>query len=200
MVRSRAEDGRLGQIGRAPVRSLAVALVLCLAAAFAASTGSSAGKAFPPGCWIGTTKYSGKSTIGPAKGAVSNGTQKIVLWVGPGGSAVGALVVKGNATGTLQISGSTLAAKMKLLGDYDLTGTASEIAVNGTYRITGTAHGTGQLSGTFPIDVKTPVKGTLVVGTVRPNRVTGHFRKAPWTATRRAGSAAKNPKACAEAA
>ncbi len=180
------------------VGCLVVATVLSAALAAVASAGPGT-KAFPAGCWIGTTTYGGTSTIGPAKGAVSKGTQKIILWIGPGGSAVGALIVKGNATRTLKISGSALAAK-KLFGDYDLTGTASDVAVNGTYRITGTAHGTGQLSGTFPINVKTPVKGMLAITIVKPNRVTGHFRKAPWTATRRAGSAAKNPKTCVEAA
>ncbi len=181
------------------VGCLVVSTVLSAALAAVASAGLRT-KSFPAGCWIGTTKYSGESTIGPAKGAVSKGTQKIILWVGPGGSAIGALIVKGNATGTLEIAGSALAAEMKLIGDYDLTGTAAKVAVNGTYRITGTAHGTGQLSGTFPINVKTPVKGMLAITIVKPNRVTGHFRKAPWTATRRAGSAAKNPKTCVEAA
>jgi hypothetical protein len=194
-----ADGRRYGMTRPARAGALGAVLVVALAAMWTGSA-SSAGKAFPPGCWIGTTKYSGKSSIGPAKGAVSKGTQEIVLWVGPGGLAVGALIVKGNATGTLEIAGSALAAEMKLLGDYDLTGTAAKVTVNGTYRITGTARGTGQLSGTFPINVKTPVKGVLVVKAVTPNRVTGLFRQAPWTATRRSATAAKNPKTCAEAA
>jgi hypothetical protein len=153
-------------------------------------------KAFPAGCWIGKSKYSGKSNIGPAKGAVSEGTQSLVLWVGPQGVAFGSLFVTGNATGTFEVAGSALAAEMKLRGEYDLSGTAANVKVDGTYSITGTARGTGQLSGTFPIKLKVPVHGTLVVKTVSPNRVTGHFRKAPWSATRRAGTPSKSAQKC----
>ena len=123
-----------------------------------------------------------------------------MLWVGPQGLANGSLTVRGKATGTLEIAGSALAAEVKLRGDYSLTGNASKVEVDGIYSITGSARGTGQLGGTFPIKVKTPVEGVLVVTKVTPNRVTGHFRKAPWSVTRRAGTASKNPKTCVEAA
>jgi len=179
-----------------PALVVAVALGVVLAPT---SSGSPLATAFPTGCWIGKSSYSGKSAIGPATGVVSHGTQSLVLWIGSSGVAFGSLIVRGNATGTLEIGGSALAAEMKLRGDYDLTGTAADVKVNGMYSITGTARGTGQLAGTYPIKVKMPVKGTLVIKTVSPNRVTGHFRKAPWSAKRRGGAAAKSLLACANA-
>jgi hypothetical protein len=185
-----------------PRAQLCTALMILVAMALvtAPALSSPQAKAFPAGCWIGKSSYSGKSTVGPAKGAVSHGTQSLVLWIGKGGMASGSLDVRGNATGTFEIGGSALAAEMKLRGDYTLTGISSKVDVDGIYSITGTARGTGQLSGTFPIKVKLPIKGTLVVKAVSPNRVTGHFRKAPWSATRRAGAPSKDPKACVEAA
>ncbi|MGH3126598.1 MAG: hypothetical protein ACRDPX_01635 [Gaiellaceae bacterium] len=178
----------------------ALAILVATALATAPARSSPQGKAFPAGCWIGKSSYSGKSAIGPAKGAVSEGTQSLVLWIGSSGVAYGSLIVRGNATGTFEIAGSALAAEMKLRGDYSLTGIASEVEVDGLYSITGTARGTGQLAGTFPIKVKMPITGTLVVKTVSPNRVTGHFRKAPWSTTRRTGTPSKNPKTCLDAA
>ncbi len=178
----------------------ALSILMAAALATAPAWSSPQAKAFPAGCWIGKSSYSGKSAIGPAKGVVSHGTQSLVLWIGSSGVAYGSLIVRGNATGTLEIAGSALAAEMKLRGDYSLTGTASEVEVDGLYSITGTARGTGQLGGTFPIKVKTPVKGVLVVKNVSPNRVTGHFRKAPWSATRRTGTPSRNPNTCADAA
>lgn len=178
----------------------ALSILVATALATAPARSSPQAKAFPAGCWIGKSSYSGKSAIGPAQGAVSHGTQSLVLWIGSSGVAYGSLIVRGNATGTLEIGGSALAAEMKLRGDYSLTGTAWKVEVDGIYSITGTARGTGQLGGTFPIKLKTPVKGTLVIKTVSPNRVTGHFRKAPWRVTRRTGTPSKNPKTCADAA
>lgn len=178
----------------------ALSILAATALATAPAQSSPHAKAFPAGCWIGKSSYSGKSTVGPAKGAVSHGTQSLVLWIGASGVAYGSLIVRGNATGTFEVGGSALAAEMKLRGDYSLTGTSSEVEVDGTYSITGTSRGTGQLSGTFPIKLKMPIKGTLAIKTVSPSGVTGHFRKAPWSATRRTGTPSKNPKTCVEAA
>jgi hypothetical protein len=181
------------------------AALLATAFAFAVLSASAAqssplAKAFPAGCWIGKSTYGGTYATGPVKGKVTNGKQTFVLWVGPAGSAVGFLTVTGIGTGALRVAGSELALEVKILGDYDLTGTAADVEVNGSYSMTGTALGTGQLAGEFPVKIKRPVKGVLTIKTVSPQKVTGAFAKAPWSATRRAGAPSKRPDACANAA
>ena len=185
------------------------ATAIALASAVVAAAGSTAAastsaKAFPPGCWIGNTAYNGTYASGPVHAKVTNGKQTFVLWVGsdkPAAHAVGFLSVTGSGTGTLKISGSTLSLKVKILGEYDLTGTAAAVKVNGTYSMTGTAHGTGQFLPSIPVKLKFPVKNaSLAIQTVTAQKVTGVFGKAAWKATRRAGAASTNPAACANAA
>jgi hypothetical protein len=187
---------------------------LALAAAFAAATltalliaapapASTQAKAFPPGCWIGSRPYTGTYASGPVKAKVENGKLKLALWVGTGPSpaAVGFMTVTGIGSGSLTVAGSELVLEVKVLGDYDLTGTASAVKVNGTFSITGNAIGSGQFEGTYPVKSKYPVHDKLLtIQTVSPTHVTGFFGKAPWTVTRRAGAPSKDPQACAKAA
>ena len=170
----------------------------------AASAGASTdAKAFPVGCWIGKSAYNGTYAAGPVKAKIANGKQTFALWVvsaKPTPHAVGFLTVTGAGAGTLTISGSTLSLKVKILGDYDLTGTPSAVKVNGTYSMTGTAHGTGQFLPSVPVKLKFPVKNApLTIQTVTPQKVTGVFGKAPWSATLRAGPPSKSAAACAAA-
>lgn len=179
--------------------SIAVAIL-----AAPAATSAPSGKAFPPGCWIGKRAYNGTYASGPVKAKVTNGKQTFALWVGsdkPAAQAVGFLTVSGDGAGTLKISGSTLALKVKILGDYDLTGTAGAVKVNGVYKMTGTAKGSGQFLPSVPVNLKFPVKNApLTILTVAPGKVAGVFGKAPWSATRRSGAPSKNPVTCAHAA
>jgi hypothetical protein len=178
--------------------ALATAVVLAAAPA----QGSQLAKAFPAGCWIGKAGYSGTYASGPMQAKVTNGTQSFVLWVSKDGAdAIGFILVKGSGAGTLKVSGSTLALKVKILGDYDLTGTASAVKANGFYSMTGTAKGTGQFLPSVPVKLKYPVKNAAVtLKTVTQQKVTGLFGKAPWSATRRAGAPSKAPDACSDAA
>lgn len=180
------------------------ALSLVGAAALAAAPARSApeAKAFPAGCWIGKAAYSGAYASGPVNAKVTNGTQTFALWVSKDGAdAVGFIVVKGTGAGTMKISGSTLALQVKILGDYDLTGTASSVKVNGFYSMTGTAKGTGQFLPSIPVKLKYPIKNaSLVIKAVTPGKVSGFFGKAPWSATLRSGAPSKSPEACSSAA
>jgi len=185
----------------AAATALSVALAVFVAPA---ATSAPASKAVPAGCWIGKSTYKGTYASGPVKATVTNGKQTFVLWVGsdkPAAQAVGLLTVTGIGSGTLTISGSKLALKVKILGDYDLTGTAGAVKVNGTYSMTGTAKGSGQFLPSVPVKLKFPVKNApLTIATVTPGKVAGVFGKAPWSATRRAGAPSKSPAACANAA
>jgi len=175
-----------------------------VAATVATAAASPSGKAFPPGCWIGKSAYNGTYAVGPVKAKVSNGKQTSLLWVGsdkPVAEVFGFLTLSGAGSGTLKISGSSLSMKVKILGDYDLTGTAAAVKANGTDSMTGTARGTGQFLPSVPVKLKYPVKNApLTIQTVTAQKVTGVFGKAPWKATRRGGAAAKSPAACASAA
>jgi hypothetical protein len=175
-----------------------------VAAVAASASGSTHAKAFPAGCWIGKTPYSGTYASGPVKAKVTNGKQTFVLWVAstkPGADAVGFIKVTGIGSGGLRVTGSELALEVKILGDYDLTGTSSAVKANGTYSMTGTAHGTGQFLPTVPVKLKYPVKNVpLAIESVTPTRVSGLFGKAPWSATLRPGAASKSPTTCANAA
>jgi hypothetical protein len=185
------------------LRTVALAAVTIAAIAVAPpATSMPRAKAFPPGCWTGKSAYSGTYASGPVKATVTNGTQTFVLWVSKNGAdAVGYVLVKGAGAGTLQISGSTLSLKVKILGDYDLTGTASAVKANGFYSMTGTAKGTGQFLPSIPVRLKYPVKGAgVTVKTVTPGRVTGVFGKAPWSVTRRTDAPSTDTAACTNAA
>jgi hypothetical protein len=203
---SRWHGGIAGEA--AGMRRLATAAVAAVWAgallATSTASGSHLAKAFPSGCWIGKTPYGGTYASGPVKAKVTNGRQTIVLWVGadkPVAQAVGFITVTGVGAGTLEISGSNLSMKVKILGDYDLTGTASAVKVNGTYSMTGTAVGNGQFLPSVPVKLKYPVKNaSLNVKTVTATHVSGLFGKAPWSVTRRPGAPSKNPAACANAA
>jgi hypothetical protein len=161
-------------------------------------------KVFPAGCWIGSRTYSGTSTFGGAKARVTNGKVKFVLWVGKGGAgahAVGYITVTGHGSGTLAVAGSELAMEVKILGDYDLSGSASAVKVNGTYSMKGVAVGTGQFGGSYPVDIKWPLKNVaLKVTTLTARHATGvFFQKTPWTASKRGAAAGKSAAACANA-
>jgi hypothetical protein len=122
--------------------ALGVVAVLAVALLGHSAPAATRAKAFPAGCWIGKSKYSGSYASGPVKAKVTNGKQTFVLWVGPGGSAaVGFLTVTGIGAGSLRIAGSELALEVKILGDFDLTGSAGDVHVNGTYSMTGTTWG-----------------------------------------------------------
>jgi hypothetical protein len=188
-------------------RATAIAGVTLIALAAALTTGPARGgpvaKAFPSGCWIGSQPYSGTYASGPVNAKVTNGKLKIVVWVGsdkPVAQAVGFMTVTGAGSGSLTVAGSKLTLKVKILGDYDLTGTASAVKVNGTYAMTGIAYGSGQFLPNVPVKLKFPVKNLpLQVASVAPTHVSGLFGKAPWSATRHAGSASKSPGACSSA-
>jgi hypothetical protein len=172
----------------------------------AAANGSPHVKAFPPGCWIGQTAYGGTFASGGVSGKVTNGKQTFVLWVSGGATAldrvaVGFIKVTGNGSGTLAISGSKLALQVKILGDYELNGSANHVVATGHYVYSGVAKGSGQFLPAIPVKLRFPVNDApLTILTVTPTKVTGKFLKAPWAATRQRASLAKNAAACANAA
>jgi hypothetical protein len=163
-------------------------------------------KAFPAGCWIGKTTYAGTFASGGVTGKVTNGKQTFVLWVangatGPERVAVGFVKVTGKGSGTLTISGSKLSLDVKILGDYELNGSASHVVATGSYVYTGIAQGNGPFLPAVPVKLRFPVNGAvLAIQSVTPTRVSGRFLQAPWTATRHAGAAVKSAAACANAA
>jgi hypothetical protein len=171
-----------------------------------AANGSPHVKAFPPGCWIGNTSYSGTYAAGAVTGKVTNGKQTFVLWVSNGATAldrvaVGFIKVTGSGSGTLTVSGSKLALQVKILGDYELNGSASHVVATGHYVYSGVAKGSGQFLPAIPVKLRFPVNDApLTILTVTPTKITGKFLKAPWTATRRRASLAKSAAACANAA
>lgn len=188
-------------------RVLATGLVAAAALAIAVTAPASAlVKAFPSGCWIGSKAYSGAYKGGPLKANVTKGTLTFVLWVGKGAtgperSAFGFMKLTGNGSGTLTIGGSQLALQVKIRGNYTLSGSASHVVANGSYRYVGVAKGTGQFVPIAPVEFKVPLEDVpLTIQTVAHARVSGVLLKAPWTAVRRSGTAAKGPAACANAA
>ena len=184
----------------------AVTLVgLTAASTTGPATAQPLAKAFPPGCWIGKATYGGTFASGGVTGKVTNGKQTFVLWVsggatGPDRVAIGFIKVTGKGSGTLTVSGSKLALELKILGDYELNGSASHVVATGYYTYTGVAKGSGQFLPAIPVKLRFPVNdATLTIQTVTPTKVSGRFLKAPWTAMRHGGAAAKNAAACANA-
>jgi hypothetical protein len=182
-------------------------LAACTAAALwsVAAPAKTLAKVFPAGCWIGSRSYSGTSAFGQVKARVTNGKVKFVLWVGKGGAkadAVGFITVTGHGSGTLTVAGSELTMEVKILGDYDLSGSASAVKVNGTYSMKGVAVGSGQFGGSYPVDIKWPLKNVaLKVTTLTARHATGvFFQKTPWTASKKGAAAGKSAAACANAA
>jgi hypothetical protein len=136
------------------------------------------------------------------KAKVTNGKLRIALWVSPDKDpfTVGFVDITGIGAGGMRIAGSELTLEVTITGDYDLTGTPAAVKANGTYRMKGTAMGTGQFPASVPVNLSFPVHNLrLTVTSVRPRRVTGLLGKAPWSATRRGGVAAKSAEACGNA-
>jgi hypothetical protein len=202
MTRRIGIGGRLERAVELSAAALAVAVLAALLAATPAPASTEA-KAFPPGCWIGARPFTGTFANGPAKAKVTDGKLKLVVWVGgKPAMAVGFLTFTGIGAGSLTVAGSELVLEVKIVGDYDLTGTPAAVKVNGTYSMIGSAIGSGQFAGTYPIKSKVPVKNALLtIKTVSATHVTGVFGQfGNWSATRRAGAPSKNAAACANAA
>ncbi len=189
---------------RRGLRAAGLAAALAALVAATPAPASREAKAFPPGCWIGKQPFTGTFGSGPVKAKVTNGKLKFALWVGAAKKdAVGWMTFTGIGAGSLKIGDSELVLEVKILGDYDLTGSPSAVKVNGTFSMTGTAEGTGQFGGSYPVKIKDPVKNApLTILTVSPTKVTGLLDKGkvPWSATRLGGAPAKNPGTCSKAA
>lgn len=91
--------------------------------------------------------------------------------------------------------------QVKIKGDYTLSGSASHLVANGSYRYVGVARGSGQFIPFHPVNFKIPIADVpLTIQSVTPTKVSGVFLKAPRSATLHTGAPAKGPAACANAA
>lgn len=161
--------------------ALAVASSITAPAAILGATGI----AVPPGCWLGKGVHAGTFASGPVRGRVTSGTIDLHLWVGKGGSdAVGLLRTGGIGKGSLAVAGSKLTLTVVMTGRFDVTGSATQLVVNGSDRWKGKAVGSGQFT-TLPVDLKLPVKkAPLTIVGVTPSRITLRYGKTLFTATR----------------
>jgi hypothetical protein len=100
--------------------------------------------------------------------------------------------LSGYGNGQLTIAGSELAMEVNITGDLNLEGPSSAVTASGLYRWKGVAMGSGQFSGTYPVDLKMPLqKSPLQILKVSKTKIVGLFRKAKWTAVPYHGAASK---------
>ena len=167
------------------IRKLLAALVLAtMVVPASALSGQTAGKAFPPGCWVGKGTFAGTKTIGGATVNVSNGTLTFKLVVTKKKVAVGFADVAAHASGDISANGMSASGEIDFTGNFDLTGAPGNVAVDGSYAMKGVLVVSGL---DVPIDQEVPGQGKLGITSVKPATVKGTFDYVNWTAHPKVG-------------
>ena len=81
--------------------------------------------------------------------------------------SIGFVKQTGNGSGSLVVGGSKLALQLKIIGSYELTGSASHVLANGSYTLSGRRQGKRSVPPVPPREDQGPVRGRATEDPVR---------------------------------